>query len=174
MMSETALDQKSGSTSWLLADSPKNAFQAKCQRAYIGWMSFRSNPIAMFGLAIVLFLCFVALFAPLIAGGDGTTQDLANRLAPPSAEHWFGTDELGRDIFARIVWGARTVASPIPYAEAGLVFAAVAGMLNILAMLDVYGYAVRRWDAPGDEAEESADAATTADPEPAATGEVTA
>ena len=107
MMSETALDQKSGSTSWLLADSPKNAFQAKCQRAYIGWMSFRSNPIAMFGLAIVLFLCFVALFAPLIAGGDGTTQDLANRLAPPSAENWFGTDELGRDIFARIVWGSR-------------------------------------------------------------------
>jgi len=135
MMSETALDQKSGSTSWLLADSPKNAFQAKCQRAYIGWMSFRSNPIAMFGLAIVLFLCFVALFAPLIAGGDGTTQDLANRLAPPSAEHWFGTDELGRDIFARIVWGSRVtlyiiflvsiIVMPI-----GLIIGTTAGLLG--------------------------------------------
>lgn len=134
-MSETALDQKSGSTSWLLADSPKNAFQAKCQRAYIGWMSFRSNPIAMLGLAIVLFLCFVALFAPLIAGGDGTTQDLANRLAPPSAEHWFGTDELGRDIFARIVWGSRVtlyiiflvsiIVMPI-----GLIIGTTAGLLG--------------------------------------------
>ncbi len=135
MMSETALDQKSGSASWLLADSPKNAFQAKCQRAYIGWLAFRSNPIAMFGLAIVLFLCFVALFAPLIAGGDGTTQDLANRLAPPSAEHWFGTDELGRDIFARIVWGSRVtlyiiflvsiIVMPI-----GLIIGTTAGLLG--------------------------------------------
>nr|WP_319387624.1 ABC transporter permease [uncultured Roseibium sp.] len=134
-MSETALDQKSGSASWLLADSPKNAFQAKCQRAYIGWLAFRSNPIAMFGLAIVLFLCFVALFAPLIAGGDGTTQDLANRLAPPSAEHWFGTDELGRDIFARIVWGSRVtlyiiflvsiIVMPI-----GLIIGTTAGLLG--------------------------------------------
>ncbi|WP_420336356.1 ABC transporter permease [Roseibium sp.] len=135
MMSETALEQKSGSTSWLLADSPKNAFQAKCQRVYIGWIAFRSNPIAMLGLAIVLFLCLVALFAPLIAGGDGTTQDLANRLAPPSAEHWFGTDELGRDIFARIVWGSRVtlyiiflvsiIVMPI-----GLIIGTTAGLLG--------------------------------------------
>ena len=49
----------------------------------------------------------MAVFAPLITSGDGTARDLPGRLAPPSAEHWFGTDELGRDIFERIIWGSR-------------------------------------------------------------------
>ncbi|WP_420413714.1 ABC transporter permease [Roseibium sp.] len=106
-MSDVTLKTNTGLTAWLLADFPKNAFQAKCQRAYIGWLSFKTNPIAMLGLIIVSFLCLVALFAPWIAGGDGVAQDLPNRLQPPSAEHWFGTDELGRDVFARIVWGSR-------------------------------------------------------------------
>ncbi|SNZ20484.1 ABC transporter permease [Cohaesibacter gelatinilyticus] len=106
-MSETAIKPNSGFKAWLLADFPDNAFQARCQRAYISWLSFKTNPIAMLGLFIVAFLCFVALFAPWIASGDGTTQDLANRLQPASAEHWFGTDELGRDVFDRIVWGSR-------------------------------------------------------------------
>ncbi|MEP4769338.1 MAG: ABC transporter permease [Roseibium sp.] len=106
-MSDTSIKQDSGLVAWLLADFPQNAFQARCQRAYIGWLSFKTNPIAMLGLIIVAFLCLVALFAPWIAGGDGNTQELSNRLQPPSMEHWFGTDELGRDVFARIVWGSR-------------------------------------------------------------------
>ena len=107
MMTDIAVNEKQGLRAWLLADFPENAFQAKCQRAYIGWLSFKTNPIAMLGLFIVAFLCFVALFAPWIASGDGTTQDLVNRLQPASADHWFGTDELGRDVFDRIVWGSR-------------------------------------------------------------------
>ena len=80
---------------WLLAEIPRSKWQARCQRVYIGWLEFRGNPIAMLGLAIILALVTVALL------------DLANRLRPPGAEHWFGTDELGRDIRDRIVWGSR-------------------------------------------------------------------
>ncbi|MEM5584569.1 MULTISPECIES: ABC transporter permease [unclassified Roseibium] len=133
-MSQQALNEKTTS-SWLLADSPKNALQARCQRAYISWLSFKANPIAMVGLIIVVFLCLVALFAPLLTSGDGTAQELANRLAPPSAEHWFGTDELGRDIYDRIVWGSRVtlyiiflvsiIVMPI-----GLVIGMTAGLLG--------------------------------------------
>lgn len=111
-MTETTLPssdakQNTGLRAWLLADFPANAFQARCQRAYIGWLSFKTNPIAMFGLFIVIGLCLMALFAPLLTEGNGTAQDLSNRLLAPSAEHWLGTDELGRDVYERIVWGSR-------------------------------------------------------------------
>jgi peptide/nickel transport system permease protein len=66
------------------------------------------NPLAAAGLVIVAALPLAALFAPWLAGGHSpTAQALGERLAAPSAEHWCGTDELGRDIYARIVFGAR-------------------------------------------------------------------
>ena len=97
----------SGVQSWLLSDSPDSAWQARCQRFYLGWLQFRANPIAMLGLIITLTLVLVAVFAPWIAGSSGLEPVLSNRLQPGSREHWFGTDELGRDIFDRIVWGSR-------------------------------------------------------------------
>lgn len=97
----------SGLRSWLLSDSPVNAFQARAQRAYVGWLTFRGNPIAMAGLIIVGSLLIIAALAPLITGGEGIAQNLGNRLQAPSVEHWFGTDELGRDIYDRIIWGSR-------------------------------------------------------------------
>ncbi len=96
-----------GMRAWLLSDSPANAFQARMQRAYVGWLTFRANPIAMAGLIIIVLLLIVAALAPLLTTGEGIEQNLANRLMPPSAEHWFGTDELGRDIYDRIIWGSR-------------------------------------------------------------------
>lgn len=67
-----------------------------------------SNPLALIGLAIVAALVLLALFASLFAFGiSPIEQHLPERLAPPSAQHWFGTDELGRDIYARTVYGAR-------------------------------------------------------------------
>jgi peptide/nickel transport system permease protein len=63
--------------------------------------------MAMLGLAIVVLLVLTALLAPVIAPQSPIAQDLAQRLQPPSAAHWLGTDELGRDIFSRIVWGSR-------------------------------------------------------------------
>jgi peptide/nickel transport system permease protein len=93
--------------SWLLTDSPESAFNARCQRFYLGWRAFRTNPIAVIGLLIIATLVLAAALAPLLTQGDGTEQVLSDRLLPPSAEHWFGTDELGRDIYERIVWGSR-------------------------------------------------------------------
>jgi peptide/nickel transport system permease protein len=94
-------------TGWLYTDTPESAFQARCQRAFFAWLAFRQNPIAMAGLIIVVSLILMAIFAPIITGSNGLTQNLPNRLQPPSGEHWFGTDQLGRDIYDRIIWGAR-------------------------------------------------------------------
>jgi peptide/nickel transport system permease protein len=103
----TASTRAGGLRGWLLADAPANAFQARAQRTYLAWVTFRTNPIAIAGLVIIVALVLMALFAPWLTTTDGVVQDLQNRLAPPSAEHWFGTDQLGRDIYDRIVWGAR-------------------------------------------------------------------
>ncbi|WP_426944925.1 ABC transporter permease [Pseudomonas oryzihabitans] len=65
------------------------------------------NPLTLTGVVIVLALLFVATFASWIAFQDPTVQDLANALAAPSAAHPFGTDEYGRDVFSRLVYGAR-------------------------------------------------------------------
>jgi peptide/nickel transport system permease protein len=67
----------------------------------------RHNPLAMAGAILILILICCALFSPLIARQDPAYLDLPSRLSPPSRAHWFGTDELGRDIFARVVYGSR-------------------------------------------------------------------
>ncbi|MBT5432761.1 MAG: ABC transporter permease, partial [Rhodospirillaceae bacterium] len=92
---------------WIMSDVPNNAWQARCQRAWFSWLVLSANPIAMIGLFIVVSLILMAGFAPWLTGGDGIVQELQDRLLPPSAEHWFGTDQLGRDIFDRIIWGSR-------------------------------------------------------------------
>ncbi|MGF1612077.1 MAG: nickel transporter permease [Kiloniellales bacterium] len=96
-----------GLRAWLLSESPRSRRQARLGRLYLGWLALRRNPLALAGLAIVLALLAMALFAPWIAGGPASAQDLSARLLPPSAAHWLGTDELGRDIFDRIVHGSR-------------------------------------------------------------------
>src|SRR6476469_9770949 len=65
------------------------------------------NRLTIIGLVIVVVLVIVALFAPWIAPYDVGATDLAIRYLPPSAMHWFGTDSTGRDIFSRVVFGAR-------------------------------------------------------------------
>ncbi|HEY0938538.1 MAG TPA: ABC transporter permease subunit [Steroidobacter sp.] len=59
------------------------------------------------GLLLVSVAVLTALFAPVIATHDPIALDVRNRLAPPDAVHWFGTDEVGRDVFSRVVYGAR-------------------------------------------------------------------
>ena len=92
---------------WLLADTPSSAFQATAGRGYLGLIEFLQNRLAVLGLGIIFALVFIAVFAPVIAPYDPIATDLANRLQPLSGEHFFGTDEMGRDIFSRIIWGSR-------------------------------------------------------------------
>ena len=66
-----------------------------------------SRKIVIFGFAGTLFFVLVALFAPVIATQDPNALTMSGRLAPASAEHWFGTDYIGRDLFARVVYGTR-------------------------------------------------------------------
>lgn len=72
-------------------------------------MRLRKNKLAMLGLAILLFMAVIAICADLIADYETQViaQNVSERLQGPSAEHWFGTDQFGRDVFARIVHGAR-------------------------------------------------------------------
>ncbi|MGN8876569.1 ABC transporter permease [Pseudoflavonifractor sp. HCP28S3_F10] len=73
------------------------------------WRKFCRNRAAVIGLVIVAFMVFIAVFSPLVAQQSPIALDLKNKLLPPlSPGHIFGTDEFGRDLFARIVYGART------------------------------------------------------------------
>ena len=65
------------------------------------------SPLTLLGMILVCLLILVAAFAPLIAPYSPTDVDLLSKLQPPSAKHFFGTDEVGRDIFSRILYGSR-------------------------------------------------------------------
>ena len=92
---------------YLTAEIAESATQATLQRFYFGWKRFLDNPLAVAGLAIVVLLVLIALFAPMLATHDPFAQNLAQRLKPPSAQNWFGTDQVGRDIYSRVVHGSR-------------------------------------------------------------------
>ena len=94
-------------TTWLLTDRPLSRRQAALGRAYAGWLGFARNRLAMLGLALVLLLVLVAVLAPWIAPYPPTIGELSERLQPPSAQHWFGTDDQGRDILSRLIHGSR-------------------------------------------------------------------
>jgi peptide/nickel transport system permease protein len=70
------------------------------------WRRFRRNKLAMVGLVFILLLLLAAIFAPLITPYDITDRTQSFR-APPSSEHWFGTDAIGRDVYSRVIFGAR-------------------------------------------------------------------
>lgn len=68
---------------------------------------FRVNRAALLGLIVIALIVIAAIFAPLIARQDPNALNLTDMRKPPSAEHWFGTDDMGRDVFARVVYGGR-------------------------------------------------------------------
>lgn len=79
------------------------------QRAWRStWRFVRAYPIGAFGAAFAILLVAMALVPGVFATADPTTQVLRDRFQGPSAEHWFGTDALGRDLYSRIIFGART------------------------------------------------------------------
>jgi peptide/nickel transport system permease protein len=123
---------------WLLSDVPASRRQAAWGRAYRSWLQLRRNRLAMTGLITVSALILASLAAPLIAPQNPNAQDLVDRLAEPSAAHWLGTDELGRDLFSRVLYGGRVtlgivVAVVVLVAPMGLLVGTVAGYAGGLA-----------------------------------------
>jgi peptide/nickel transport system permease protein len=98
------------------------------------WGSIRQQRLAMTGAVLVTFFAFVALIGPAVAPFGPTEQFTADRLQPPSATYLFGTDEFGRDIFSRLLYGAR-----ISF-QVGAIAVGIAGSLGILLGL-IAGYA---------------------------------
>jgi peptide/nickel transport system permease protein len=90
------------------------------------WKRLRHYPMNMFGFIIVLFFFFIAIWGPMVAPYKYTEQNIPGKLQPPSDEHYFGTDHLGRDIFSRVLVGSRDVLS---VAGSGTALAVFFGML---------------------------------------------
>jgi peptide/nickel transport system permease protein len=100
--------RKEGLHDWLMSERPQSRRQASLGRAYCAWRTFARNRLAMLGLAIVLALVFVAIFANQLAPFSPYEGDLrTTRLLAPSGTHWLGTDDQGRDILSRIIHGSR-------------------------------------------------------------------
>ncbi len=139
--------------------------QSKLRKA---WKRMKKNKPAMFGLSIILIFSILAIFANVIADYEtrAVAQNAMNKLQKPSAEHWFGTDGLGRDMFARIVHGSR-ISLSVGFAIVGIssligtliggivtywggwvdtvimrildVFMSIPGMLLLLSLVSVLG-----------------------------------
>ena len=86
-----------------LAESER---KSRTLRAQI-WRRFTRNPLALFGLTVLVLLSLASIFAPLIAPYDPNAVDPYVALQPPNAEHWLGTDDLGRDVFSRLLYAGR-------------------------------------------------------------------
>jgi len=136
--------QPPGLRAWLTSESPRSRLQAKLVQFYLGWLDFARNPLALLGLLIVAALIIVSFLAPLLATHDPFAQTLTDRLLPPgSAGYLLGTDELGRDIYSRLVYGAGitlyivalvTVTAPIAGLIIGTLSGYVGGWLDIVLM----------------------------------------
>ena len=116
---------------------PRKAAPSAGQRVGAGLRWLRRHPTVLIGLAILLLAALMAVFAPAIASHDPMKLDPLQRLKPPSAAHWFGTDHLGRDVFSRTVYGAR-VSLIVGFSIAliacaiGLVIGLVSGFVRVL------------------------------------------
>jgi len=115
------------------------------------WRRYKKSKLAVLGLAILCVILFFAIFANFIADYEdrAITQNTSERLQPPSSSHWFGTDEYGRDIFARIIYGARnsfmlaftaTAAALVISSVIGSIAAYYGGLIDnvIMRILDMF------------------------------------
>jgi peptide/nickel transport system permease protein len=150
-MTQQALDPVEARSfgAWLRAPVPASPSQARMQQLWLKWRQLRSDPSALFGLCVIVLVVLSAIFAPLLANHDIYAQNLADRLAKPSAAHWLGTDELGRDIYSRMIFGSRitlyiagltaTIAAPL-----GLLVGTTAGYVGgivdtvLMRIVDVF------------------------------------
>ena len=96
-----------GWRAWLGSAAPNSRRQARLGEIYRFSRALMRHSLAAAGLAIVLLLVLIAALAPLLAPHAPSAQHLADRLRGPGAQHWLGTDELGRDILSRLLFGTR-------------------------------------------------------------------
>jgi peptide/nickel transport system permease protein len=108
-MAEEIMDKTAGAAARqpFLTRQARSTREAFLQRLAFNALQVASNPLTMIGLVIIVLLVVVAAFAPAIAAQDPIAQDLSQALKPPSAAHWFGTDEYGRDVYSRVIYGSR-------------------------------------------------------------------
>jgi peptide/nickel transport system permease protein len=136
-------------SAWLRAPVPTSSWQARAQQLWLSWRVLRSNPSVMFGGTVILAVAVIAIFAPLFATHDIYAQNLSIRLQKPSMAHWLGTDELGRDAYSRLVFGARITLyiaglTAIIAAPLGLVVGTTAGYVGgwvdtiLMRIVDVF------------------------------------
>src|SRR5712692_754630 len=136
-------------SAWLREPIPTSSWQARAQQLFLSWRALRSNPSVMFGGTVIIAVALIAIFAPLVATHDIYAQDLSIRLQKPSAAHWLGTDELGRDVFSRLVFGARITLyiaglTAIIAAPIGLIVGTTAGYIGgwvdtvLMRIVDVF------------------------------------
>lgn len=104
----------------------------------IGINRLKKNKLAVFGLLVLCIFTIAAIFAPFIAKYDPAVQDLLHTYQPPSREHWLGTDELGRDVFTRLLYGGRVSLS------VGLISTGISAVFGVLlgAAAGYFGKAV--------------------------------
>lgn len=139
-----------GWKAWVTSDAPDSRGHARMVQLYLGWLKLYENKLAFLGFLIIAGLATMAIFAPLLATTAPNAQDLAKRLMPPLTEgHLLGTDELGRDIWSRLVYGSRitllivgivAVTAPV----FGLLVGTVAGYLGgwvdqvLMRLVDIF------------------------------------
>lgn len=117
----------------LSVDSPQ-------QEVLSTWVVFiRKNPLLLIGLAVILGWFILSLIAPVLAPSDPLAQNVVDRLQPPNENYFLGTDELGRDIFSRVLYGGRIT---IPASMAVILFGSIIGTL----VGAVAGYVGGVWD----------------------------
>jgi peptide/nickel transport system permease protein len=127
------MKQKTKLNEWLMSDAPSSRAQAWCGKTWRGWKLFSRNPLAMSGLLIILALLFLSLFGPALAPQDPFAQTLDLRLSAPGTHGFIlGSDDLGRDILSRVLYGTRitltiAVLVAIVVAPLGLAIGTIAG-----------------------------------------------
>jgi peptide/nickel transport system permease protein len=111
--------------------------RARRSKADVAWRAFKSAPFsAKFGMTVIAFYFLCALFAPLIAP-YGEAQIVAKNYEPSSWQHWFGTDQIGRDTLTRVIYGARNTI--------GIALLTVCISFSIGGVLGIYAAVTRGW-----------------------------